>query len=384
MQEGQPAPPTNVIAIVSSEFYKWPELLNRMKAALSARPAEAIYTLEKRTSLSRTNTQMKSKPNSPILTSATSKSPEDDVVDPEKTAEGKAEIEEFEPNHEDTESELGDDLFVTPFATGGSEFPFEHTELNNRSSFDTWRHTMDLESLRQLRDADASTKEEADEHILRKALDSPVIKGKEPSAALVTKPVSPAQLFMTPILPAHEATDTTISSSRPSRTPSPSPSISTIDSTSTTTTASTISTPTEPSKPLDPLSLPLPSTPLDDELSSSLNTSFTLEPLSLPRSAITHSLNDPSPLDPHLYLIPQTAHLSQSDFGVLFPNLVRYLMKAENAVDTIELNVRAVLDMMVGCGIEVDGVDGGKEGSRRESMLSGGYQGKRWERVDIY
>jgi hypothetical protein len=202
LEEGQPTPPTNVIAIVSSEFYKWPELLNRMKAALSARPAEAIYTLEKRTSLSRTNTQTKSKQNSPVLTSTVSKSPEDDVIDPEKTAEGKAEIDELEGNHEDTESDLGDDLFVTPFATGGSEFPFEHAELNNRSSFDTWRHTMDLESLRQLREADASTKEEADEHILRKALDSPVIKGKEPPAVAVTKPVSPSQLFMTPILPA--------------------------------------------------------------------------------------------------------------------------------------------------------------------------------------
>jgi hypothetical protein len=56
-------------------------------------------------------------------------------------------------------------------------------------------------------------------------------------------------------------------------------------------------------------------------------------------------------------------------------------MKAENAVETIELNVRGILDMMIGCGIEVDGQ---KIGEGRESMLSERYNGKRWERVDLY
>jgi platelet-activating factor acetylhydrolase len=62
-----------------------------------------------------------------------------------------------------------------------------------------------------------------------------------------------------------------------------------------------------------------------------------------------------SSTSPHLYHIPQSAHLSQSDFGVLFPNLTRYLMKAQDPTKTIELNVRAILAVMRGAGLEVEG-----------------------------
>lgn len=57
---------------------------------------------------------------------------------------------------------------------------------------------------------------------------------------------------------------------------------------------------------------------------------------------------------PALYLIPHSAHLSQSDFGLLFPNLTRYLMKAQDPQKTIELNVRAILAVMRGRGLEVE------------------------------
>jgi hypothetical protein len=61
-----------------------------------------------------------------------------------------------------------------------------------------------------------------------------------------------------------------------------------------------------------------------------------------------------SPVEPKLYLIPDSAHLSQSDFGVLFPRLTRYLMNAQEPVETINLNVRAILAVMRGVGLEVE------------------------------
>lgn len=59
---------------------------------------------------------------------------------------------------------------------------------------------------------------------------------------------------------------------------------------------------------------------------------------------------------PHLYHIPHSAHLSQSDFGLLFPNLTRYAMKALDPHKTIEMNVRAILATMAGRGLPVRGL----------------------------
>ncbi|EXJ92667.1 hypothetical protein A1O3_01219 [Capronia epimyces CBS 606.96] len=58
------------------------------------------------------------------------------------------------------------------------------------------------------------------------------------------------------------------------------------------------------------------------------------------------------PSHPKMYLVPSSAHLSQSDFGLLFPRLVRYLTKAEEPEEIIALNVRAILSMMRGTGLE--------------------------------
>lgn len=49
---------------------------------------------------------------------------------------------------------------------------------------------------------------------------------------------------------------------------------------------------------------------------------------------------------PHLYHIPRSAHLSQSDFGLLFPNITKLAMKAIDPEKTIEMNVRAILAVM--------------------------------------
>lgn len=70
---------------------------------------------------------------------------------------------------------------------------------------------------------------------------------------------------------------------------------------------------------------------------------------------------DADPREPHLYLVTQSAHLSQSDFGVLFPNLTKYVMKAIEPEHTLQLNLRAILAMMRGQGLLVEGPNSAKE-----------------------
>lgn len=68
---------------------------------------------------------------------------------------------------------------------------------------------------------------------------------------------------------------------------------------------------------------------------------------------------------PKLFTIPQSAHLSQSDFGLLFPTLTRYLMKAIDPEGTIILNVRAITAVMRNAGLEVRRIDAPKAEARR-------------------
>lgn len=105
--------------------------------------------------------------------------------------------------------------------------------------------------------------------------------------------------------------------------------------------------------------------PFPDEATPPSSTSSSNEPsrTSTPNPISTSPSPSPQPTpssvttekaSPALYLIPQSAHLSQSDFGLLFPNLTRYLMKAQDPEKTIELNVRAILAVMRGRGLEVE------------------------------
>ena len=61
---------------------------------------------------------------------------------------------------------------------------------------------------------------------------------------------------------------------------------------------------------------------------------------------------------PRLFYAPKTAHLSQSDFGPLFPWVTGYLLGIENAERTISYNVRAVLQGMRERGVRVEGLNG--------------------------
>ena len=55
----------------------------------------------------------------------------------------------------------------------------------------------------------------------------------------------------------------------------------------------------------------------------------------------------------HIFYPKDSAHLSQSDFGVLFPNITKYIAKAAEPERTLRLNARAILEVMRRQGIQV-------------------------------
>ncbi|KAI4251462.1 MAG: hypothetical protein LQ352_004842 [Teloschistes flavicans] len=56
---------------------------------------------------------------------------------------------------------------------------------------------------------------------------------------------------------------------------------------------------------------------------------------------------------PYIFYPLASAHLSQSDFGILFPYLTRKAFKASDPARTLRLNTRAVLEVLRRCGWEV-------------------------------
>ncbi|KPI42470.1 Platelet-activating factor acetylhydrolase-like protein [Cyphellophora attinorum] len=94
--------------------------------------------------------------------------------------------------------------------------------------------------------------------------------------------------------------------------------------------------------------------PEDSPTSSTTSLSPSLTAKPAPKAtAASVSSPDSATSDPpaKLYHIPQSAHLSQSDFGPLFPTLTRLLMKAADPVGTMNLNVRAVAQSIRNAGI---------------------------------
>lgn len=79
---------------------------------------------------------------------------------------------------------------------------------------------------------------------------------------------------------------------------------------------------------------------------------------------------------PHVFYRIASAHLSQSDFGVLLPWLTKKVFKADDPVRTLRLNARAVLEMMRQNGIELaptSAVDMEEEAAPESSRLSTDY-----------
>ncbi|KAI4235033.1 MAG: hypothetical protein L6R40_006579 [Gallowayella cf. fulva] len=56
---------------------------------------------------------------------------------------------------------------------------------------------------------------------------------------------------------------------------------------------------------------------------------------------------------PYVFYPVSSAHLSQSDFGILFPWLTRKAFKAEDPARTLRLNTRAILEVMRRNGLDV-------------------------------
>ncbi|EHY60383.1 hypothetical protein HRR83_000143 [Exophiala dermatitidis] len=144
-----------------------------------------------------------------------------------------------------------------------------------------------------------------------------------------------------------ELTETTAFSTALSKTETSTPDNIDLESDSSSSTPDSSSVPSRASSP-GPVVNSEGSTPASSTTSIPSTSNNSVTDLSSSKTALA------LPWYPKLYLIPSSAHLSQSDFGLLFPRLVRYLTKAEDPEETIALNVRAILSMMRGSGLDVE------------------------------
>lgn len=73
------------------------------------------------------------------------------------------------------------------------------------------------------------------------------------------------------------------------------------------------------------------------------------------KRALSPPAGNPSALaaDPHIFYPVSSAHLSQSDFGPLFPWTTKKIFKAEDPDRTLRLNVRAILESLRRSGVKV-------------------------------
>ena len=63
---------------------------------------------------------------------------------------------------------------------------------------------------------------------------------------------------------------------------------------------------------------------------------------------------------PHMFYVEKSQHFNQSDFGILFPWVTKRFAKAEEPERILELNTRAMVQVMRKSGIEVAGKDDGE------------------------
>ncbi|KAK6344929.1 hypothetical protein TWF718_006879 [Orbilia javanica] len=104
------------------------------------------------------------------------------------------------------------------------------------------------------------------------------------------------------------------------------------------------------------------------------------EALSLRRTQSRKSqLSIPGQPDRRFYYVAQSAHMSQSDFGILFPTSTKYLLGVEDSETVLDLNVRAITEFLRESGNDIAGY-GGEE---RDSEIFGDGVVKGWELVDL-
>jgi platelet-activating factor acetylhydrolase len=167
---------------------------------------------------------------------------------------------------------------------------------------------------------------------------------------------------------------------------------------------------TASSRDPSPPSSHLASTPFSGSPSSS-RTSLSITPnipdeslLQTPRPNFTpkqvaETTTTPSPivspptetrtLAPKLFHVPSSAHLSQSDFNLLFPGLTRLLMKAIDPQTITTLNIRGITAVMRNAGLEVSRIDEAdvvkevERKRRREKGWWASFAGKEEEKVEV-
>ncbi|KAL8671055.1 MAG: hypothetical protein Q9168_004426 [Polycauliona sp. 1 TL-2023] len=83
---------------------------------------------------------------------------------------------------------------------------------------------------------------------------------------------------------------------------------------------------------------------------------------------------------PYVFYPVSSAHLSQSDFGILFPWLTRKAFKAEDPARTLRLNTRAILEVLRRNGVEVaDTTTVDMEERTTDGHVPNGHMGQDWK-----
>ncbi|KAF3206977.1 hypothetical protein TWF106_011471 [Orbilia oligospora] len=104
------------------------------------------------------------------------------------------------------------------------------------------------------------------------------------------------------------------------------------------------------------------------------------EALSLKRTQSRKSqLSIPGQPDRRFYYVAQSAHMSQSDFGILFPTSAKYLLGVDDSEAVLNLNVRAITEFLRESGKDIAGYGEGQ----RDSEIFGDGVVQGWELVDL-
>lgn len=96
------------------------------------------------------------------------------------------------------------------------------------------------------------------------------------------------------------------------------------------------------------------------------------------QDSLSHTKNNSNITGPNFFYADSSAHLSQSDFGMLFPWVVKKVFAAEEPERIMRLNVRAILQVMRNSGITVSEtsradmeMEGEKEATKDDTLIFG-------------
>ncbi|RMY00072.1 hypothetical protein D0868_09205 [Hortaea werneckii] len=90
-----------------------------------------------------------------------------------------------------------------------------------------------------------------------------------------------------------------------------------------------------------------------------------------------HERTNESTAGPHMFYVATSQHFNQSDYGILFPWLAQKFTKAEEPERCLELNTRAMVQVLREAGIELAGEDD------RDILSKANDQIRRWHPIAI-